>query len=167
MPRASRAMTRSSGSRRSPLETAMYHVIHPGRARPREGSAMTRIRLGSVALAFCLGAVGCTTYNPTTGQYETDPYGTSLLAGGLGMAGGVALGAALSDHDDCCWGGGWGGWGGGDVDIHNNYNRNVNYNKNVNRNRANYNRSNYNRGGRGTYGGGGRGGGGWGGGGRG
>ena len=130
---------------------------------------MTRIRLGSVALALCLGVVGCTTYNPTTGQYETDPVGTSLLAGGLGMAGGVALGAALSDHDDCCWGG---GWGHGDVDVHNNYNRNVNYNKNQNwnkknanwnKNNANWNRGNANRG---NYGGGGRSGG-WGGGGRG
>lgn len=118
---------------------------------------MTRIRVGAVVLVACLGAVGCTTYNPSTGQYETDPVGTSLVAGGLGMAGGVALGAALSDHDDCCWGGGW--HGGGD----NHYNRttNVNYNKNVNRSRTNVSRrAGGGWGGRGGGGGGGRGGGG-------
>src|SRR5215475_10727686 len=104
---------------------------------------MTRIRVGAVVLVACLGGVGCTTYNPTTGQYETDPVGTSLVAGGLGMAGGVALGAALADHDDCCWGGG-GGYH-GDVNVYNHYNRtaNVNYNKNVNRNRTNVNRQSH------------------------
>jgi hypothetical protein len=125
---------------------------------------MTGIGIRAIALALCVGAVGCTTYNPTTGTYETDPVGTSLVAGGLGMAGGVALGAALSDHNDCCWGGGWGGYH-NDVNVHNSYNRNVNYNKNVNWNKknANWNRGNVNRG---NYGGGGRSGG-WGGGGRG
>src|SRR5215475_7159348 len=103
---------------------------------------MTRIRVGAVVLVACLGGVGCTTYNPTTGQYETDPVGTSLVAGGLGMAGGVALGAALSDHDDCCWGGGW--HGGGDVNVYNHYNRTANYNKNVNRN-VNRSRTNVTR----------------------
>jgi len=132
---------------------------------------MTGIGIRAIALALCVGAVGCTTYNPATGTYETDPVGTSLVAGGLGMAGGVALGAALSDHNDCCWGGGWGGYH-NDVNVYNNYNRNVNYNKNQNwnkknanwnKNNANWNRGNANRG---NYGGGGRSGG-WGGGGRG
>ena len=125
----------------------------------------------AVLLVACLGWTGCTVYNPSTGLYETDPVGTSLVAGGLGMAGGVALGAALADHNDCCWGGGY--YHGGDVNVYNNYNRTANYNKNrnanYNRNNANYNRNgNRNRanygggrdgragGGRGGYGGGGR-----------
>src|SRR5262249_60686213 len=65
---------------------------------------------------------------------------TSALVGGIGLASRVALGAALSDND-CCWG----GYHGGDVYVHNNYNRTVNYNKNVNYNRGNYNRGNVNR----------------------
>jgi hypothetical protein len=52
-------------------------------------------------LAACLEWTGCTVYNPSTGLYEPDPMRTSLVAGG------VALGAALADHDDCCWGGGY------------------------------------------------------------
>ncbi len=132
---------------------------------------MARMIVTALVSAMCVAVVGCTTYNPATGQYETDPVGTSLVAGGLGMAGGVALGAALSDHDDCCWGGGWGGYH-GDVNVYNHYNRtaNVNYNKNVNWNRknANWNRTNVRRGaGGGRTWGGGRGGGGRGGGGRG
>ncbi|HJW70615.1 MAG TPA: hypothetical protein VJ829_14775 [Candidatus Binatia bacterium] len=124
---------------------------------------MTGIGVRVVVLVACIVASGCTTYNPATGQYQPDPVGTSLLAGGLGMAGGVALGAALSDHDDCCWGGGYNS----NVYVHNNYNRTVNYNQNTNYNRqnTNYNR-NVNRGNAGKWsGGGGRGG--WGGGGRG
>jgi hypothetical protein len=126
---------------------------------------MTGIGVRVVVLVACIVASGCTTYNPATGQYQPDPVGTSLLAGGLGMAGGVALGAALSDHDDCCWGGGYNS----NVYVHNNYNRTVNYNQNTNYNRQN---TNYNRnvkrgnagkwsggGGRGGWGGGGRGGG--------
>ena len=106
-------------------------------------------------LVACLTASGCTTYNPATGQYQTDPVATSALVGGIGLASGVALGAALSDND-CCWG----GYHGGNVYAHNNYNRTVNYNKNVNYNRANVNRGNVNRGRGGGWGGGGRGGGG-------
>lgn len=102
---------------------------------------MTGIGVRVVVLVACIVASGCTTYNPATGQYQPDPVGTSLLAGGLGMAGGVALGAALSDHDDCCWGGGYNS----NVYVHNNYNRTVNYNQNVNYNRQNYNKQNYNR----------------------
>jgi hypothetical protein len=123
---------------------------------------MIGIGVRVVVLVACIVASGCTTYNPATGQYQPDPVGTSLLAGGLGMAGGVALGAALSDHDDCCWGGGYNS----NVYVHNNYNRTVNYNQNTNYNRqnTNYNR-NVNRGNAGKWSGGG--GGGWGGGGRG
>ena len=111
-------------------------------------------------LVACLAASGCSTYNPATGQYQTDPVATSALVGGIGLASGVALGAALSDND-CCWGG---YHGGGDVYVHNNYNRTVNYNKNANYNRANVNRgnvnrANVNRGRGGGWGGGGRGGG--------
>jgi hypothetical protein len=129
---------------------------------------MTGIGIRAIALALCVGAVGCTTYNPATGTYETDPVGTSLVAGGLGMAGGVALGAALSDHDDCCWGGGWGGYH-NDVNVYNNYNRTANYNKNVNYNKNKWKGGNANRSNWGGGGGGGRagGGGGWGGGARG
>ncbi len=129
---------------------------------------MTGMAIRAVALVLCVGAVGCTTYNPATGQYETDPVGTSMVAGGLGLAGGVALGAALSDHDDCCWGGGWGGYH-NNVNVYNHYNRTANYNKNVNYNKnANWNRGNRGGGrGGGYHGGGGRGGGGRGGGGRG
>ena len=92
-----------------------------------------RMRLDAVVLlmAACLGAVGCTTYNPVTGEYEANPAGTSMVAGGLGLAGGVALGAALADDDHYYYGGRYGGWGGGDVDVHNHYNRNVNYKKNT------------------------------------
>ena len=130
---------------------------------------MTLTSARAVLLVACLGWTGCTADNPSTGLYETDPVGTSLVAGGLGMAGGVALGAALADHDDCCWGG---GYHGGNVNVYNNYNRtnnynrNANYNRNVNRN-ANRNRANYQRGGGGWGGGGGRAGGRGGGGGRG
>jgi hypothetical protein len=81
---------------------------------------MSRIGARVSVLAACLLAAGCTIYNPATGQYQPDPMGTSLLAGGLGMAGGVALGAALADHDDCCWGGGYNS----NVYVHNNYNYN-------------------------------------------
>jgi hypothetical protein len=120
---------------------------------------MTGIGVRVALLVACLAASGCTTYNPATGQYQTDPVATSALVGGIGLASGVALGAALSDND-CCWG----GYHGGDVYVHNSYNRTVNYNKNVNYNRANVNRGNVNRGnvnrGRGGgWGGGGRGGG--------
>lgn len=119
---------------------------------------MTRHAVAAVVLAACIGSVGCTTYNPATGTYETDPVGTSLVAGGLGMAGGVALGAALSDHNDCCWGG---GWGHSDVNVYNHYNRNVNYNKNknVNRSRTNVRAGGGGGGGYRGGGGGGRGGG--------
>ena len=104
-------------------------------------------------LVACLGWTGCTVYNPSTGLYEPDPVGTSLVAGGLGVAGGVALGAALADHDDCCWGG---GYHGGNVNVYNHYNRTVNYNNNVNYNRnVNRNRANYNGQNRANYGGGG------------
>jgi hypothetical protein len=117
---------------------------------------MTRIGVGVVMLATSLGVAGCSTYNPATGTYQPDPVGTSLVAGGLGLAGGVALGAALSDHDDCCWG------GGGNTYVNNNYHRtnNYNYNKNVNRN-VNRNAYRGNAAGRGRGGGygGGRGGG--------
>jgi len=123
---------------------------------------MSGIGVRVALLVACLAASGCSTYNPATGQYQTDPVATSALVGGIGLASGVALGAALSDND-CCWGG---YHGGGDVYVHNNYNRNVNYNKNVNYNRGNYNRGNVNRGRGGGWGGGGRGGGGRGGGGR-
>jgi hypothetical protein len=103
---------------------------------------MTGIGVRVVAILACLGASGCATYNPATGQYQTDPVATSALVGGIGLASGVALGAALSDHDDCCWGGGYNS----NVYVHNNYNRTVNYNNNVNYNKnANYNRNNYNR----------------------
>ena len=38
---------------------------------------MKGMRLAALLLggAVCLGAVGCTTYNPATGQYETDATG--------------------------------------------------------------------------------------------
>ena len=103
---------------------------------------MTGIGVRVVAILACLGASGCATYNPATGQYQTDPVATSALVGGIGLASGVALGAALSDHDDCCWGGGY--------NNNANYNRN-NYNRNVNRGNA----GGWNRGGgRGWHGGG-------------
>jgi hypothetical protein len=117
---------------------------------------MTGVGVRVVVLLACLGASGCATYNPATGQYENNPAATSALVGGIGLASGVALGAALSDND-CCWG----GYHGGDVHVHNNYNRTVNYNKNKNVNR---NRTNVRARGGGGRGGGGRGGGGRGGG---
>jgi hypothetical protein len=101
---------------------------------------------GLVALvmsgAVCLGAVGCTTYNPATGQYETNAVATSTLAGGLGLAGGVALGAALADDHDH-----WGGYYGGGYHGGHGHNKNVyvNNNRYVNYNKKNYNRQNYNR----------------------
>ena len=81
---------------------------------------MARTSVRALLVAACVGVTGCTAYNPSTGMYETDPVGTSLVAGGLGMAGGVALGAALADHNDCCWGGGYHG----DVTVNNHYNNN-------------------------------------------
>ncbi len=117
---------------------------------------MTRIGVRAVVLSACLAAAGCTTYNPATGTYETDPVGTSVVAGGLGLAGGVALGAALADDNDCCWGGGWGGYRGGQVDVHNHYNRTVNYNKNVDRHRTKVRTGDHGGGGYRAGGGGGR-----------
>ena len=34
---------------------------------------MTGMAIRAVALVLCIGAVGCATYNPATGQYQTDP----------------------------------------------------------------------------------------------
>src|SRR5262249_47355468 len=159
---------RGSPSRARPtrLDAASSHALHLLGFATQGGRPMALTSARAVLLVACLGWTGCTAYNPNTGLYETDPVGTSLVAGGLGMAGGVALGPALADHDDCCWGG---GYHGGDVNVYNNYNRtnnynrNANYNRNVNRNRANYGGG----GGRGGWGGGGRSRGGFGGGGRG
>src|SRR5262249_57388591 len=91
------------------------------------GRTMTGIGVRVALLVACLAASGCTTYNPATGQYQTDPYATSALVGGIRLASGVALGAALSDND-CCWG----GYHGGNVYAHNNYKPTGNHNQHDN-----------------------------------